>query len=227
MHHRDSITDGERFVVIVGDVDRRGARRRQHAGKFVDEPLPKVTIERPERLVEEEDIGARSEGAGERDALRLAARKGRDRTGAESLEADEREQLGDASLLGGTRLAAHPESERDVLLDGAMREQGMVLEHHPDRPASGRRGCGVSPITSKAMPNAHMAMEPGMITSIEPGIYRPGKWGVRIENLVLNVPSATNEFGLLSAGPGAMSLSSRVPATVPSETQSSSPLKPS
>ena len=47
---------------------------------------------------------------------------------------------------------------------------------------------------SKAMPNAHMAMEPGMITSIEPGIYRPGKWGVRIENLVLNVPSATNEF---------------------------------
>jgi Xaa-Pro aminopeptidase len=29
-------------------------------------------------------------------------------------------------------------------------------------------------------------MEPGMITSIEPGIYRPGHWGIRIENLVLN-----------------------------------------
>lgn len=26
----------------------------------------------------------------------------------------------------------------------------------------------------------------GMITSIEPGIYRSGKWGVRLENLVLN-----------------------------------------
>ena len=48
---------------------------------------------------------------------------------------------------------------------------------------------------SKAIPNAHMAMEPGMITSIEPGIYRPGKWGVRIENLVLNVPAASSEFG--------------------------------
>jgi Xaa-Pro aminopeptidase len=34
-------------------------------------------------------------------------------------------------------------------------------------------------------------MEPGMITSNEPGIYRPGKWGVRIENLVLNVPADT------------------------------------
>ena len=30
-----------------------------------------------------------------------------------------------------------------------------------------------------------------MITSIEPGVYRPGQWGVRIENLVLNVPAAT------------------------------------
>jgi Xaa-Pro aminopeptidase len=46
---------------------------------------------------------------------------------------------------------------------------------------------------SKAIPDATMAMEPGMITSIEPGLYRPGQWGVRIENLVLNVPAATAE----------------------------------
>jgi Xaa-Pro aminopeptidase len=42
---------------------------------------------------------------------------------------------------------------------------------------------------SKAIPDANMAMQPGMITSIEPGVYRPGQWGVRIENLVLNVPA--------------------------------------
>jgi len=41
---------------------------------------------------------------------------------------------------------------------------------------------------SKAVPEAHMAMQAGMITSIEPGLYRPGLWGIRIENLVLNVP---------------------------------------
>jgi Xaa-Pro aminopeptidase len=41
---------------------------------------------------------------------------------------------------------------------------------------------------SKAIPTPHMAMEPGMITSIEPGIYRPGQWGIRIENLVANQP---------------------------------------
>jgi Xaa-Pro aminopeptidase len=38
-----------------------------------------------------------------------------------------------------------------------------------------------------------MAMEPGMITSVEPGVYRPGQWGVRIENLVMNVPAHTPE----------------------------------
>lgn len=52
---------------------------------------------------------------------------------------------------------------------------------------------------SKAVPESHMAMAPGMITSIEPGLYRPGQWGIRIENLVLNVPCASpdvsNEFG--------------------------------
>ena len=40
---------------------------------------------------------------------------------------------------------------------------------------------------SKALPDANMAMQPGMITSIEPALYRPRQWGIRIENLVLNV----------------------------------------
>lgn len=49
---------------------------------------------------------------------------------------------------------------------------------------------------SKAVVEPQMAMQPGMITSIEPGVYRPGRWGVRIENLVLNVPAAVSEeFG--------------------------------
>ncbi len=48
---------------------------------------------------------------------------------------------------------------------------------------------------SRALPEPTMAMEPGMITSIEPGLYRPGRWGVRIENLVLNVACDTPEAG--------------------------------
>jgi len=47
---------------------------------------------------------------------------------------------------------------------------------------------GISP---HLPPEPQTAMEPGMITSNEPGIYRPGKWGVRIENLLLNVTADT------------------------------------
>jgi Xaa-Pro aminopeptidase len=49
---------------------------------------------------------------------------------------------------------------------------------------------------SQTVPNdAQTAMEPGMITSNEPGVYRPGEWGVRIENLVVNVPAEKTQFG--------------------------------
>jgi len=42
------------------------------------------------------------------------------------------------------------------------------------------------------------AMKAGMISSNEPGLYREGKWGIRIENLVVNMPVAQpteTEFG--------------------------------
>ncbi|SPJ16529.1 Xaa-Pro aminopeptidase [Burkholderiales bacterium] len=54
---------------------------------------------------------------------------------------------------------------------------------------------GPQAISPHLLPEPQTAMEPGMITSNEPGIYRPGRWGVRIENLVATVPAAPSEFG--------------------------------
>ncbi|MDK2123568.1 aminopeptidase P family protein [Parachitinimonas caeni] len=54
---------------------------------------------------------------------------------------------------------------------------------------------GPQSIAATAMPLPQTAMEPGMITSIEPGIYRLNQWGVRIENLVLNRVATQSEFG--------------------------------
>ena len=54
---------------------------------------------------------------------------------------------------------------------------------------------GPQVIAYQAAAAPHTAMQPGMITSIEPGTYRPGRWGVRIENLVLNREAGTSEFG--------------------------------
>lgn len=42
--------------------------------------------------------------------------------------------------------------------------------------------------------NNPVAIELGMITSIEPGVYRPGKHGIRIENLVQTIAIEVNEF---------------------------------
>lgn len=54
---------------------------------------------------------------------------------------------------------------------------------------------GPQVIAYQAAVAPHTAMQPGMITSIEPGTYRPGRWGVRIENLVLNREAGASEFG--------------------------------
>ena len=54
---------------------------------------------------------------------------------------------------------------------------------------------GPQVIAYQAAAAPHTAMQPGMITSIEPGTYRPGRWGVRIENLVLNREAGASEFG--------------------------------
>ncbi|MCC8145612.1 MAG: aminopeptidase P family protein [Bacteroidales bacterium] len=40
-----------------------------------------------------------------------------------------------------------------------------------------------------------VAIEPGMVTSNEPGIYKSGKYGIRIENLILTIPYKSTEFG--------------------------------
>ncbi|MGI4862081.1 MAG: aminopeptidase P family protein [Janthinobacterium lividum] len=57
---------------------------------------------------------------------------------------------------------------------------------------------GPQVISHHAPPDALTAMEAGMITSIEPGVYRPGQWGIRIENLVINrsiTAPGTGDFG--------------------------------
>ena len=54
---------------------------------------------------------------------------------------------------------------------------------------------GPQVIAYQAATAPQTAMQAGMITSIEPGTYRPGQWGVRIENLVFNREAGSSEFG--------------------------------
>src|SRR5690625_5201561 len=54
---------------------------------------------------------------------------------------------------------------------------------------------GPQAISWRAPDNPDAVMDEGMVTSNEPGLYRPGQWGVRIENLVACRLRATNAFG--------------------------------
>ena len=114
------------------------------------------------------------------------------------------EQKRDFTLvLKGTMnlsMAHFPRSTLSPMLDALAR--APMWQHNIDFGHGTGHGVGYflnvheGPQTiSRSLPDASMAMEEGMITSIEPGIYRPGKWGVRIENLVLNVAAEKNGFG--------------------------------
>lgn len=54
---------------------------------------------------------------------------------------------------------------------------------------------GPQSISWRSTANPDAVLAEGMITSNEPGLYRPGRWGIRIENLVLARLHDTTEFG--------------------------------
>ena len=53
---------------------------------------------------------------------------------------------------------------------------------------------GPQSISFHTPPEPHTALEIGMITSVEPALYRDGQWGIRIENLVATQPAANDGF---------------------------------
>lgn len=97
--------------------------------------------------------------------------------------------------------AQFPRGIRSPLLDAIAR--APLWEHGLDYGHGTGHGVGYflnvhegpQVISYHAAPEAHTAMEPGMVTSIEPGLYRPGQWGVRIENLAMNQVAQATEFG--------------------------------
>ena len=62
---------------------------------------------------------------------------------------------------------------------------GLTLNVHETPP-------NISPRQSEG---AITPFAPGMIVSDEPGIYRPGLWGIRIENMLLCVDKGNGKLG--------------------------------
>ena len=107
----------------------RVRRRRFNSPR---KPVAQGGIERGERLVEQQHARPRRDGAGERHALALAARKLIDAAMLKPLDAGERDQFGDARLALGVRDAADFQAVADIVGDVHVGKQRVGLEHHAD-----------------------------------------------------------------------------------------------
>ena len=77
-----------------------------------------------------------------------------------------------------------------------MRKEGIDFKHGTGHGVGYCLGVHEGPMSiSKAIIN--VPLQPGMVISNEPGIYREGKHGIRIENLVTVTEYKTTQFGQL------------------------------
>ena len=77
MHHRDHVGHRHRLDLVVGDVDRGRADAVVQRAQLLAHQLAELGIERAERLVHQERLGAADDGAAERHALAVAAGEAR------------------------------------------------------------------------------------------------------------------------------------------------------
>ena len=124
----------DRLVDVVGDEDDRLAQCRLEPQELVLESLADDRVDRPERLVHEQDRRVRGERPGDADALLLAAGElGRVATGVRRrVEPDELQQLPGALAPARRRPAQQPGDRRHVLGDRLVREETDLLDHVAD-----------------------------------------------------------------------------------------------
>lgn len=87
----------------------------------------------------------------------------------------------------------------DCLARQVLWQEGMDYEHGTGHGVGYLLNVHEAPNSFRRMVSESreecMKMEPGMITSNEPGVYLPGKFGIRLENLVLCIELEKTDFG--------------------------------
>lgn len=95
-------------------------------------------------------------------------------------------------------LAIYPEGTRGGQLDALARQflwqEGLSYLHGTGHGVGHFLSVHEGP-QSIRLNDVPYTLQPGMLTSNEPGLYRAGIHGIRCENLVLTVPAFTTEFG--------------------------------
>ena len=138
VHHGNAIGDLERVFAVVGHEHRGHPRLRLQAAQPGAQLLADAGVEGAERLVEQEHPRLCGQRAGECHPLPLPSGELRRQPRREPIETHVRQELSDAVDDARLGSSPHAETERDVLEDGHVLEERVVLEHEPDV----ARGCG-------------------------------------------------------------------------------------
>lgn len=88
-------------------------------------------------------------------------------------------------------------SKIDILARNELWQQGLDYGHGTGHGVGYFLNVHEGPqvISHSAISTPERVMLEGMITSNEPGLYREGKWGIRLENVVVTVKAGSTEFG--------------------------------
>ena len=127
-HDGDPVGHRHRLFLVVGDVDEGDADLGLDPLQLELHLLAQLEVERAERLVEEQHARMVDQGPRQRDALLLAAGELRWLALLIARQLDQLEQRGDLLPHLAVGYAAAAEAERDVLEDGEVRKEGVVLE---------------------------------------------------------------------------------------------------
>ncbi len=128
VHDHHPVGDLECLFLIVRDEDAGHVDFVVEATNPLPQFLTHLRIERAERLVQQQHARLRRERPRQRDALALAARQLRRIAVLQRFEPDQPQHLLDPLANQLLRRLAHLESIRDVLCNGHVPEQRVVLE---------------------------------------------------------------------------------------------------
>ena len=82
----------------------------------------------------------------------------------------------------------------DAIARSGLWNEGIDFGHGTGHGVGYRLGVHEGPQVLSPKP-IDVCLEPGMVVSNEPGLYREGQYGIRIENLLVCQPGETTEFG--------------------------------
>jgi len=122
--HADGLRQSRGVFVVVCDDQRRQPELGEQLLQFAADGVLRVRVERGERLVEQQHARIARERPRQRDALPLAARELAGPCVGEVRDSKALEHLPHALLA----------AERDIALDGQVREERVLLEDEPDAP---------------------------------------------------------------------------------------------